>query len=411
MSVLNKLKAKKKERLTKKHPLHDADMSLKYPYCVGVAIQGFVNEDLGSLEKEYISNLIYSIGLSEDYEERVIEAAKTAEGDTIDGIIELLDDRDKKYMFILDLYGISNIDSEICEAEKEAIDIFADMLHLKAFEKEFLYNFAQAARVKDNEAACKAYDELMKQGIEPSFNILKHFMQDFDYIQIIEGYELKNGEILTLNKPCIVKGVLKVPSGCRLIMDGADIQLAGQIIVEGGQISIDDSYIKAIESCNDTMFEFVNVVKVEINKTTFDGNRKLGVILQSRGILEVKESTFMNTNNFSAIYLMNDICNLWKCIFDDCTTNDAGISGGALSFIVCEVDIEECEFNNCEAESGGAIGFPCDGSNGEIVNCRFNNCNAKNEGAAVYICSHDEVQMIDCQYNNCSPSNSVTYRW
>lgn len=403
MSVLDKLKQKKKERLTQKHLLSNEDISTKYPYCIGVAMQALVDENLGEKEEEALADLVYSMGLSEDYKEKVKEAVQSGDEDLIDGIIDVIDTNDKKYMFILDLYKISYTDKTISEGEKEAINIFADMLHLEGFEKEFLGEFAKASVNFDNKMACKAYEELMKSGIEASFNILKYFMDKFEYVQTIEGYELSTGEVLVLNNPCIINGMIKVTSGARLVINGADIQLAGQIWVNGGQISIDDANIQAIEGCEETMFCFDNVSKVAINNTTFDGNTMVSTIDQRYGSIEINNSKLKNTNVNSAIKFGGKMCIVNKCIFDDCVSTNYEYGGGAIYLSSGEAFIVNCEFNNCEAIDGGAI---CNYAAGVKINKSiFNSCNAQNLGSAVY--ANIGATVTNCEYNNCSPADDV----
>lgn len=405
MSVLNKLKQKKKERLTQKHPLFNEDISVKYPYCIGVVMEALVDESINEKEEEMLTDLIYSMGLPENYKEKIIEAAQSEDEDLIDGVIDIIDNRDKKYMFILDLYRISYADKTISEEEKEALDIFGDMLNLEDFEKEFLERFAEAAVKNNNEMACKAYEEIMKKEMEPNFNILKYFMKKFEYIQIIEGYELSTGEVLILNKPCIVNGIIEVPSGTRLVIDGADIQLAGQIHVSGGQISIDNANIQATEGCEEVMCYFNNISKVEINNTNFDGSRIVGAISHDGGVLEVNECVFKNTNIYNAVYFDGSLCNIKNTKFDDCVA--ANNRGGALSLHKGDVSIENCEFNKCEASSGGAIYIYI--AKAKISKTTFIDCKAIESGAAIYAGNNYGIKIIDCEYTDCSPSNTMLY--
>lgn len=405
MSLLNKLKQKKKERLTQKHPLFDEEMSIKYPYCIGVAMQAYIEDGLREKEDEVIDDLVYCMGLPEDYSEKIKQAVKSEDEDLIDGVIDILGSREKKYMFILDLYKVSYADEAISAEEKEAINIFSDMLHLEGFEKEFLETFAEAIVKRDDELACSAYEVILAAEAEISFNILKYFMEKFEYVQNIQGYKLKTGEVLVLNKPCFIKGKIMVPTGARLVIDGADIGLSGSIVVDGGQVSIDNSYIKAVAGCNETMFFFQNIGNVEINKTTFDGNRISRAISQSAGVLEMKEVIITNTNICCGVEFTGKICIMKKCKFNDCVTINNN-SGGGLYITSGEIYVEECEFNNCEGSSGGAI-FN-NGAYLKIQNSIFNNCSARSSAAAIYR-SCGTVSIKECTYNDCSPSNSILF--
>lgn len=407
MSLLNKLKQKKKERLTQKHPLFDEEISIKYPYCIGVAMQAYIEDELGEKEDGVLEDLVYCMGLSEDYLEKIKEAARSEDEDLIDGVIEILGTREKKYMFILDLYKVSYADGTVSAEEKEAINIFSDMLHLEGFEKEFLENFAEAIVKNSNELACSAYEVILLAEVEISFNLLKYFMAKFEYVQKIDGYTLKTGEVLVLNKPCVINGSIVVPSGARLVIDGANIELSGNIEVDGGQVSINNSYIKAIVGCLDTMFTFENISKVEINKTTFDGNRISGAICQKDGVLEINESKITNTNGAWGVYFDGNMCRIRNCKFYDCVINgwENDGRGGGLYIENGQISIEKCEFNDCEANSGGAIFNR--GRTLKVENCNFSNCSARdNYGSAISnFCG--SVTIKECTYNNCTPSNNV----
>ncbi len=434
MSLLNKLKEKRRERLTVKHPLYSEEDSFKVKYCSGIIMQSYVDENLCEKEEEFILDLLYSMGLSEESFGIIKEKVKNGDGHLIDSVINSLDTTDKKYSFIFDLLSISKADSDYKPVEREASEVFLDMLNIRSIERNFIYNFLEAADTNDNQKACREYEKLIElNSVAPNLNVLMYAMKEFNYIRVIKGYELKTGEILEIKTPCKIEGQIIVGSGAKLLFNDANVEIDGQIVVEKGQVSISNSNIKALEGClkyfedkktllydvmmfrKTALINIINVGKVEIKNSVIDGNNLLGIIKQQMGSLDISETLIKNTTNVSAIEIIGNDCNIYKSSFENCIATGPSVCGGAINADTKNFNLEECTFENCGSNNHGGAIFLKElkefYNSVYLNNCIFNNCHTQYKGAAIYLENGNRtiLNKTKCQYTNCHPSNSIIY--
>lgn len=232
---------------------------------------------------------------------------------------------------------------------------------------------------------------------------LKYFFINSSNINLLEGYELTEREKLNISERCTIVGNLIVSSGSSIIINGAQINISGSIIVEDeGYLSINDSCINAVDGCRETMFYCNGASKIAMKRSFINSNKICPAIKIISGDLEMVECEIKKTVHNSAIYFSGGKCNLYKCIFNDCDSNGRG---GALFMRYGNFIIKECEFNNCSAFHGGAI-YLHEDANGEINKCLFKKCKVKAYGSAISCEGRRPVER-ESTYVDCFPKKGV----
>lgn len=160
LSILNKLK---KDTLLKKHPLVNQDLDFRYGYCFGVAFLASADNVLEDKEKEAMEDLLRSLELPAEYLGKILQAAKEPNEDMIKGLIESLQKKSHKYLFLADLYRMSISDSTVSSEEEEVVASFAELLGVANSERLLLKELVLASENRDMEKIADEICALIKK--------------------------------------------------------------------------------------------------------------------------------------------------------------------------------------------------------------------------------------------------------
>jgi uncharacterized tellurite resistance protein B-like protein len=211
MSALDLLKKVKVQTLSfEKHPCRDLDQEIMVHYLNGLAL--ITNEDEGVCEKEreYLSILINSFGLSEETLETFVNFAENPDEKRILDMMQAFATKDIKYNFMIDAMMIASIDDNFDESEKAILEQYFEMFKItKDEEKDLRYLYEMFYTQNGN----ALYRYFKKEDKNKPYKIKEElFKYLLDYYKIDMAYELKEDEkkILTFEffKPTFEEGSL-----------------------------------------------------------------------------------------------------------------------------------------------------------------------------------------------------------
>ncbi|MDQ6962319.1 MAG: hypothetical protein Q9M28_07270, partial [Mariprofundaceae bacterium] len=161
-------------------------------------------------EKEYLSILINSFGLSEDMLETFINFAENPDEKMILDMMQSFATKDIKYNFMVEAMMIASIDGVFDDAENAIIEQYFEMFKITVDEAKDLRYIYEMFYKQDGNALFRYFGKKDKNTI----HIIKPelFQYLLDYYKIDMAYELQEDEkkILTLEffKPTFEKGLL-----------------------------------------------------------------------------------------------------------------------------------------------------------------------------------------------------------
>ena len=176
MSFLDEMEKKKKAMARSKHPLCNEELRLREAYATGVALlMARADENLNYAEKEHMQELADALLLVEDPVERIFTTVVDAGADILDCIVTVIEKRDHKYLFILDLYRAARVDGDFQPEEQRMIELFEDMLDLKPVERECLKLFAEGVAQNDQKKMQEALLDAYHFWLELPMVVFYHF--------------------------------------------------------------------------------------------------------------------------------------------------------------------------------------------------------------------------------------------
>lgn len=398
--TLTKLTRKKKMWITPNHPLYFESYDFKVLYSAAIFLFAKLNKTINPLNNFELERLfIKGFSFNPKDISNVIKTANESIKDIDTKINSILDTPNKKYLFIMDLFNISNRNEELTTQENEFISIFCSILSIQEDEKVILNNFIKAAHKIDKVKCIEIYETMLYIKIPFSISELKYYIPDIEYITLITNNDIIQTSQINLIDNCEIKEDIIIGKDKNLVIINAVVVMKGMIIVDGGSVTIINSHIINKIPNNKTLIDIRYYSKVNISNTVFDCMNTGGVINQNNGILTIKDSKIYNTTRMSAIRFWGELVNIKNCKFNNCfSTKD----GGALNIKNGKVFIENTVFKNCEAKSGGAV-FTT--SNTNVKDCNFILCKAINFGSAIYYNGEKKGDVINCTYTNCYPNN------
>lgn len=211
MSVLNLLKKVKVQTLSfEKHPCRELDQEMMVHYLNGLALITKEDGTVCEKEKEYLSILINSFGLSEDMLETFVNFAENPDEKLILDMMQSFYTKDIKYNFMIDAMMTASVDGNFDENEKAVIEEYFEMLKISKKEAEDLKYLYEMFYTQNGNALYRYFGKQKKDDI---FTIkAENFQYLLDYYQIDMAYELLEDEkrILTFEffKPTFESGGL-----------------------------------------------------------------------------------------------------------------------------------------------------------------------------------------------------------
>ena len=204
MSALSLLKKIKVQTLSfEKHPCRELDQEQMVHYLNGLALVTNEDETVCDKEKEYLSILINSFGLSEEMLETFVDFAENPDEKLLLDMMQSFMTKEIKYNLIIDAMMIASIDGNFDEKEKALINEYFEMFKISKKEAEDLRYIYEMFYAQDGNALFRYFkrNEYMK---------VELFQYLLDYYKIDMAYELVEDEkkILTFEffKPDFTSG-------------------------------------------------------------------------------------------------------------------------------------------------------------------------------------------------------------
>lgn len=176
MSLLETMRNKKKDILTERHPMKDADRGTRFAYLVGLAMGAVVDGTVHPKEREAIIERAFTLELPEEDGKRAIDTAEKADDGTISSVLDSLNDPTYRALFLTDLKIMGHSDGSVTPEEDELWSLFADMMKVDEDERKALTGFASAAMASDGKAASEALSVAVGKGLKLPLSDLKFFL-------------------------------------------------------------------------------------------------------------------------------------------------------------------------------------------------------------------------------------------
>ena len=266
MSFRKQMKDIKKEMLAVKHPLFFEDESLKFSYAIGIALIMMQSDDghiLTLSEHNALNELVLGLDLPEGRLEKVISKAQKTDAKILKEIICKLMKSDYRYLFVLDLLKVANLDKEITLGKREFIDDIMQMMQLSSVETDFLCGFSDAIKTNDQKVANDTVYLALEHSLAPNIEHLQFFLPKFIYEEVIPGFELNSEEFHVLKRSGRVSGKIVIGYGAKLSIKGIELIFSGdaQIVINGGILELEGSTLKATEKSENALIgKFVVLV-------------------------------------------------------------------------------------------------------------------------------------------------------
>ena len=193
MSALDLLKKVKVQTLSfEKHPCRELDQEQMIHYLNGLALITNEDENVCEKEREYLSILINSFGLSEDMLETFVNFAENPDEKLILDMMQSFMNKDIKYNFMIDAMMIASVDGDFDEKEKAIIEQYFEMFKITPDEAKDLRYLYESFYTQNGNAL---YRYFKKEDKGKPYKIKEELFQYLlDYYQIDMAYELKEDE-------------------------------------------------------------------------------------------------------------------------------------------------------------------------------------------------------------------------
>ena len=211
MDLLNLLNKVKIQTLSfEKHPIAKLDDEMKIHYLNGLSLVAIADGSIHEKEKEYLTLLINSFGLSDEILDSFIEFAQNPDEKAILEMMKAFTNRDIKYNFIIDAMNIAYIDEEYHENEKAVIQHYFEMFKFREDEIKDLKDIYDMFKKQDGNRLLRYFG---KQDKYDTYLIKKELFEYLlDYYNIDMAYELQENEKRVLDfeffKPTFSSGGL-----------------------------------------------------------------------------------------------------------------------------------------------------------------------------------------------------------
>lgn len=403
---LTKFNQKKKLLMTPKHSLYKKDTIFKIMYGAVVFMQAEIDclsNPLSNFELERLLSAGFS--LESENMAKVLHFSKET-SEVIDYLIQNLESDRERYLLLLDTINVSIRNGKISEKEYDSIQLFAKMFGVSTEAVMLLQEFALSAQ-EDDDARCREILHRMHIcGMDLTMVDMKYYI-----INLWENVEctqemLEQEKEVRIVERCRIQEDIVLKEGMRLIFDHAEVRVHGNILLNGGELIIEDS--KVIRK-SDSHRACINIKAVR-SSVLISGSevdcRNLGMLVRAEaGELVVKESRVYHTTRGAAIRFWGNSIRVENSEFNDCYSPE---DGGALMIRTPNGLVTGCHFRRCEAKRGGAV-FGVEGN--RIVNCRFDECCVAEFGAAVFYHGFVRANVHHLQYQNCCPERAETIQY
>ncbi|MGN7477511.1 right-handed parallel beta-helix repeat-containing protein [Solibacillus silvestris] len=405
MSILDNLRQVKRELLDEKHPLESENIQFRKIYAIGYAMLVCVNGYPSEMAKDVLKKQISLLDLPAEFRKLAISAALEADSQTIQTLLQTLQNEKHKYIFMLDLYDYAQKDRKITEKEQELLILFEELLQFSYEEVHFIRGFRLAMLKKDTEVATKVVQQAFEQHVSIPLKELVYFLAGFEYQERLMQMTLLAGQKKKLGYATYLNGEVVVGKGAELDLNGMKVTFGNNaaIIVEGGTLLADGAQFIASLDANKTMLSLRDIGLTKIRDTHFFGANNVRAIEMVNAKVELDTCSFekcFDEERGGAIYFTNsDHFVLRNCVFEHNSTLGKGGSmyiAGTEARHMKKLDffsritgkiqkvklvMEGCHFKESRAEMSGALHtYDADMI---IHNTTFDHCTSRAGGAAI----------------------------
>lgn len=403
---LTKFNQKKKLWMTPKHPLYAKSVDYKIIYGAVVFMQAeldCLSSPLNNFELERL--LLSGFRLESDDMAKVLRYSKE-KSTVIDMLLQAFASDREKYLLMLDIINVSLRNMEIQDKEKESIQLFAKMFGVSQEALSLLKEFAQSAHEEDVSKCREILHRMHIQNMDLSPVDMKYYiMRLWETMECTQGMLEEQREVRIVER-CQIKEDLVLTKGMRLVFDHAEVRIHGNILLDGGELIIEES--KVIRK-GDSHRACINMKSVRSRILVVNSEmdcRNLGMLIRAEaGDLKVQRSLIYRTARGAAIRFWGNSIQVFDTEFFDCYSPE---DGGAIMIRTPNGVIKGCKFRRCEARRGGAV-FAVEGN--QIVDCKFEKCCVAEYGAAIFYHGFVRANVHHLQYQSCCPEGVETVQY
>ncbi len=403
---LTKFNQKKKLWMTPKHPLYGKSVEYKILYGAVVFMQAEINCLSSPLNNFELERLLASgFRLDSDGMAKVLRSSQE-KSVVIDQIMRAFASDLEKYLLMLDMINVSLRDMKIQEQEEESIRLFSKMFGVTQTELSLLTEFALGAQEENVPKCREILHRMHMQGMDLSPVDMKYYIMRLWETMECTQEMLEGQREVRIVERCLIKQDLVLSRGMRLVFDHAEVRIYGNILLDGGELIVEES--KVIRK-GDSHRACVNMKAVGSRILVLSSEidcRNMGMFIRAEaGDLKVQKSLIYRTTRGAAIRFWGNSIQVSETNFFDCYSPE---DGGAIMIRTPEGIVKGCRFYRCEAKRGGAI-FSVEGN--KIVHCKFERCNVAEYGAAIFYHGFVRANVHHLQYRSCSPEGVETVQY
>lgn len=403
---LTKFNQKMKVWMTPKHPLFSKEVEYRIMYGAAVFMQAESCENGNPLSNFELQRLL-TAGLKLESENitRVIRLAKE-QSIVMDYLLEHFENEKEKYLLILDMINVSISNGKNPESIKESLSLFGKLFEVSSGHIMLLQEFAKAA-CEENVEKCRELlhrmhmQQMKLEPVDMKYYVM-HLWESVDCTQEL----LEEQKHIRIVEQCVINEDLVLKHGMKLHFDHAQVRILGNILLEGGELIIENTKLIRKGKAHRACINMKDVAsRILIRDSSFDC-RNLGMLIRAEaGTLLMSNSEIMQTNRGAAIRFWGNELRVENCRFIHCYSHE---DGGAIMVRTPNATICKCQFEHCEAKRGGAI-FAVEGC--QIVDCKFRLCVVAEYGAAIFYHGLVRANVHHLSYHNCLPEGVETVQY
>ena len=402
---LTKLHYGKKLWLTPRHPLSFEASTFKIHYSAVVIYQARLNEKYGVLHNFELERLLRK-GFQMN-QEQIDSAMQMSheEARVIDYLCTYPGGESYRYYLMMDCINVGMDEDGISEKERESLLLLARLFDVPETVLNILLRFVQGA-YREQEAECRLlYRQMEDFGLGLAKMDLKYYLMTlYDTFSCTQQLLEEQKEVHLVDR-CQITEDVTVKRGMKLIIDHAIVRVYGNIMLQGGELTIVHSRIIRKSDSRQSCITIRQDGILRMRDSEADC-RNTGMFLSvENGRVLLESCEVGNTANGAAICSWGTELKLHNTSFHHCYS---GEDGGAVLFRGGTGSIVGCRFRYCEARRGGGI-YGMEGLG--IGNCVFEKCYALEYGAAVYYDGLMQEMVQKLYFEGCYPVGAETVQY
>lgn len=403
---LTKFNQRKKLWMTPKHPLYMKPKEFKLMYGAVCLMQAELNNAMGALENpELIRLLTAGFRLGNEDISQILRISKDKKA-VMEYMGENLESERERYLLILDIINVSCGEKAIEERSQESVQLIAKQFHVSREALLFLEQFLESANEDDVLQCREILHRMHLHKMELSPVDMKYYVMHFwGTMECDQALLEQKGEVRIIER-CLILEDLVVKRGTRLVFDHAEVRISGNILLDGGELVIEES--KVIRK-GDSHRACVNMKSPHSSIVVINSEidcRNMGMFIRAEtGTLKMSGSLVYQTTRGAAIRFWGHSVQVEDCIFSECYSPE---DGGAMMIRTPSGIVRRCRFRRCEAKRGGAI-LAVEGN--EITECQFEDCCVAEFGAAVFYHGLVRANVHHLAYKDCCPEGVETVQY